>query len=158
MHVQRPAPDPKRDSLQRSRALHPHPERVCDDAFLAHPEFFDARDLVQVKYEMLRRARGRTREVSDTARTFGLSRPAFYQAAQAFAHDGLAGLVPHRPGPHGPRKFTPEVVTFLASERRRDPTASASRLAERIEEAFHIRIHPQSITRHLRVGDKKNTP
>lgn len=156
--MQHPAQDTKRDSLQQSRALNPHPERVCDEAFVTHPEFFDARDLVQVKYEMLRRARGRAREVSATARTFGLSRPAFYQAAQAFNHDGLAGLVPQRPGPHGPRKFTPEVVTFLASERRRDPTAPASKLAERVEETFHIRIHPQSITRHLRAGDKKNTP
>lgn len=156
--MQHRTPDPKRESLQHSRALNPHPERVLAEDFLAHPEFFDARDLVQVKYEMLRRARGRTREVSDAARTFGLSRPAFYQAAHAFVRDGLVGLVPERPGPRGPRKFTPEVANFLASERRRDPTIPASALARRVEQVFGVRIHPKSIARHLRVGEKKKSP
>jgi hypothetical protein len=43
--------DPKVTALRESRCLNPHPEQVTDEAFLA-AEFFDARDAVQVKYEM----------------------------------------------------------------------------------------------------------
>jgi len=46
--------DPKSRALQQAGSLHPHPEQVKDELFLTHP-FFDPRDLVQVKYEMLRR-------------------------------------------------------------------------------------------------------
>lgn len=156
--MQSRTPDPKRDSLRQSHALHPHPERVRDQDFLAHPEFFDARDLVQVKYEMLRRARGQTHAVSDLAHTFGVSRPAFYRAASAFDRDGLPGLVPSRPGPHRPHKLTSEVVAFIATERRRHPTIRPAELSRRVEQAFHVRIHPRTIARHLEAGDKKNTP
>ena len=48
------ARDPKAEELATSRTLNPHPEAVGDEAF-ASGEFFDARDLVQVKYEMVRR-------------------------------------------------------------------------------------------------------
>ena len=54
-----PSEDPKVTALRESRCLNPHPEQVTDEAFLAG-EFFDARDAVQVKYEMVRRVtRGR---------------------------------------------------------------------------------------------------
>ena len=46
--------DPKTRALRQEASLHPHPEQVTDELFSTQ-EFFDARDLVQVKYEMLRR-------------------------------------------------------------------------------------------------------
>jgi hypothetical protein len=48
-----PGEDPKAAALREARCLNPHPEQVCDAAFLAE-QFFDARDVVQVKYEMVR--------------------------------------------------------------------------------------------------------
>ena len=50
----KPPPDPKSLALRQQGCLNPHPERVSDELFQTR-EFFDARDLVQVKYEMLRR-------------------------------------------------------------------------------------------------------
>ena len=49
-------PDAKEAALAESRTLNPRPEAVRDEQF-ASSEFFDARDLVQVKYEMVRRVR-----------------------------------------------------------------------------------------------------
>ncbi len=40
--------DPKTAALREARCLNPHPELVSDERFLAG-EFFDARDVVQVK-------------------------------------------------------------------------------------------------------------
>ena len=48
--------DPKVRALREARSLNPRPEAVRDEQF-SSSEFLDARDLVQVKYEMVRRAR-----------------------------------------------------------------------------------------------------
>ena len=48
--------DAKEAALAETRTLNPRPEAVRDEQF-ASSEFFDARDLVQVKYEMVRRVR-----------------------------------------------------------------------------------------------------
>ena len=50
----RPPQDPKLQSLRQQGALNPRPQQVTDELFTGS-DFFDARDLVQVKYEMLRR-------------------------------------------------------------------------------------------------------
>ena len=94
------AEDPKVTALRESRCLNPHPEQVTDEAFLAE-EFFDARDMVQVKYEMVRRVTVDGAPVTAAAAAVGYSRPSYYQAAAALAESGLDGLVPARPGPRG---------------------------------------------------------
>ena len=48
--------DPKVQALRAERSLNPRPEAVRDEQF-ARSEFLDARDLVQVRSEMVRRAR-----------------------------------------------------------------------------------------------------
>src|ERR1035441_7829158 len=47
--------DTKTQALEASRTLNPRPERVADPAF-GPGGFFDPADLVQVKYEMVRKA------------------------------------------------------------------------------------------------------
>jgi hypothetical protein len=75
-------PDPKEAALAGARCLNPHPEQVTDPEFLAS-DFFDARDAVQVKYEMVRKARAGGVPVTEAAAAFGYSRPAYYAAAPA---------------------------------------------------------------------------
>ena len=82
--------DPKVDALREHGCLHPHPEKVTDEAFVTNA-FFDPRDLVQVKYEMLRRVRVDGQAVSHSAASFGLSRPSYYQAQAAY--DGGAEMI-----------------------------------------------------------------
>src|ERR1700745_3020918 len=103
--------DPKVAALRESRCLNPHPEQVTDEAFLSE-EFFDARDAVQVKYEMVRRVTVDGAPVTATAAAFGYSRPAYYQAAAALAESGLDGLVPAKPGPRGGHKLTGEILSL----------------------------------------------
>ena len=92
--------DPKVEALRAERSLNPRPEAVTDEQF-AGSEFLDARDLVQVKYEMVRRARVDGDPVSGAAEAFGFSRPSFYAAQAALDRGGLAALVPRGPGPSG---------------------------------------------------------
>jgi len=60
--AKKPTRDPKTRALQQEASLHPHPDQVTDELFLRQ-EFFDARDLVQVKYEMLRRVQSEGQSV-----------------------------------------------------------------------------------------------
>src|SRR6202158_2451502 len=99
--------DPKVASLRDARCLNPHPEAVTDAAFRSQ-EFFDARDAVQVKYEMVRRVRVDGDSVSAAAAAFGYSRPSFYEAAAALDEQGIDGLAAAKPGPRGGDKLTEE--------------------------------------------------
>src|SRR5229473_3208519 len=69
--------DPKEAALAATRCLNPHPEQVTDPGFLAS-EFFDARDAVQVKYEMVRKVKADGAPVTAAAAAFGYSPPARY--------------------------------------------------------------------------------
>lgn len=146
--------DPKLKALLQQGAANPRPEDVRDPAFL-EGEFFDPRDLVQVRYEMLRRVRSEGRSVVDAATTFGVSRPTFYKAQREFERDGLAGLLPSKRGPQGPHKLTSEVMEFLAGELAKDPSLDAEKLAERLERRRDLRVHPRTIERALSRSKKK---
>jgi transposase len=144
--VSRRSADPKADELARSRTLNPHPERVREEAFGAS-EFFDARDAVQVKYEMVRKVVTEGASVSATAGAFGMSRQSYYSAAAALEAEGLAGLVPARPGPRGAHKLTDEVLDHLEGLRLADPGLGPAELAAAVVARFGISVHPRSVER-----------
>jgi transposase len=141
--------DEKRAALRARHALHPHPEAVTDPLFVAGDPFFDARDLVQVKYEMLRRVQHEGASVTSAAQAFGLSRPAFYAAQRAWEQGGLPALVPARPGPRRAHKLGEEVVAYLVRARAADPQVRADELAQQVQARFGLQVHPRSIERAL---------
>jgi transposase len=128
--------------------LNRHPERVHVSLFQSHG-FFDARDLVQVKYEMLRQVRAEGASKAEAAALFGLSRPTFYQAEAAFAQQGLAGLLPQQRGPKSPHKLTPEVMAFIDTQMSGERPPGARALARAIRTALGVSVHPRSIERAL---------
>lgn len=140
--------DPKVEALRAERSLNPRPEAVTDEEFRSS-EFFDARDVVQVKYEMVRRVRVDGEPVSRSAAAFGFSRPSFYEAAAAVDRGGLAALVPARPGPRRAHKLTDEVVAFARRLLEADPSLRSVDLAAEIAERFGIQVHPRSVERAL---------
>ena len=145
----------KAAALRRHHALNPRPQAVDDSAFTSGNTFFDPHDLVQVKYEMLRRVRTEGKSVTDAAANFGFSRPSFYQAQSAFEQDGLAGLVPHKRGPKQAHKLTEEVLAFIGEVRQQEPSIRLPDLGNRIQKRFGIKVHPRSIERSLLRHQKK---
>jgi transposase len=146
--VARRRQDPKVEALRAERSLNPRPDAVRDERFRSS-EFFDARDLVQVKYEMVRRVRIDGDPVSRSAGEFGFSRPSFYEAAAALDTGGLAALVPGRPGPRRAHKLTEEVVAFARDLAAGDPSLRSTDLADAITERFGVRVHPRSVERAM---------
>jgi transposase len=146
-------PDPKLEELRKRGAVHPRPEQVTDEAFAADA-FFDPRDAIQVKYEMLRRVRIDGQPVSRTAKDHGYSRPTFYEVLAAFERDGLVGLLPRKRGPRTAHKLSPAVMEFVAELLREDPSRVASDLVERIRKRFELRVHPRSVERAMEREEK----
>jgi transposase len=146
--------DAKEVALRQADALNPRPDAVRDPLF-AHSDFFDPRDLVQVRYEMVRRVRHDGERVTVVIRAFGVSRSTFAHAQSALTSSGLPGLVPRRRGPRQPSKLRPEVVAVLAQARAEDPLLPATELAQRIAERCGVNIHPRSIQRRLAAARKK---
>jgi transposase len=141
-------PDPKAKTLKQLGMLNAHPERVAAPWFPASA-FFDPRDLVQVKYEMLRHISVEGASKAKTAALFGVSRPTVYQAQAAFARAGLAGLLPQRRGPKQGHKLDAQVIAFAQARLSEDATLRARELVALIEAELGGRVHPRSIERAL---------
>ncbi|MBV9533431.1 MAG: helix-turn-helix domain-containing protein [Bradyrhizobium sp.] len=138
----------KRAALARDGALNPHPEAVRDSLFVEHP-FFDPADLVQVRYEMVRRHDVDGRPVSEVAADFGVSRPTFYKAEEALEAAGLVGLLPRRRGPKGGHKLTAAMLAFEADLRSQRPEMTMAERLGAIEHRFGIKIHRRSLERAM---------
>jgi transposase len=144
--------DEKLRALRESHTLHPHPDQVRDPLFTSGSPFFDPRDLVQVKYELLRRVRVDGESVSHAAALFALSRPTFYAAQAAWERAGLIGLFPEPTGPRHAHKLTEDILALL---RPRAATMSSTELAAWLREAHQLIVHPRSIERALARAAKK---
>ena len=141
--------DEKEEALRRHHALNPRPERVEDESFRSDNPFFDPRDLVQVKYEMLRSVREEGSTVTQAAESFGFSRPSFYEAQAAYEVSGLPGLLPQRPGPKRAHKLSDAVVDRLEEALETDGALNSKELAALLLDELGIRVHPRSIERAL---------
>ncbi len=138
----------KVELLKEHGILNPNPEKVLAEDFKSNA-FFDSRDLLQVKYEMLRQVVKGGLTVTQAAKLYGLSRPTFYQVQQAFNEGGMAGLLPRQRGPRGAHKLDEEVMDFVEQAVNQDSTLRAETTAELIEKEFGFSIHPRSVERAL---------
>ncbi len=140
--------DGKTRALAASRTLNPHPEKVTDPAF-GPGGFFDPADLVQVKYEMVRTAETGQLPAARAAAAFGFSRQSLYTAKAALREQGLAGLIPGKPGPKSGHKLTEEVVSHLEELLAADPRLRPADLAAAAGQRFGVTAHPRSVERAL---------
>ena len=124
----KPRNSAKIDILRQQGTCNRHPEAVRHELFQCQDgEFFDARDLIQVKYEMLRLVAVEKESVTKAATAFGFSRPSFYEAQSALQRAGLAGLIPHKRGPRAAHKLTPRIMEFVQERRAAQPANQAPR-------------------------------
>jgi transposase len=137
-------------ALLEEGTLNPSPEKVRDPKFQENG-FFDPRDLVQVKYEMLRRVSVEKASVTAATENYGVSRPTYYQTKTSFDKGGLAGLVPRKRGPHGPHKLQGEPLAFVQQQIVAGQPLRARELAKLVRQKFDLAIHPRTIERAVAV-------
>lgn len=149
---------PKRTQLREAGLLHPRPDSVRDPLFEEAPEFFDAEDLLQVRYEMLRAHLVERDAVRAICQRFGVSRQTFYNLQAKFRSEGTAGLLPKQPGPKGPRKLTGEVLSFVSERLDSEQGPSTMELREEILGRFGVGLHRRTLEKLMRdLRRKKNT-
>src|SRR6266516_6859779 len=149
--------DLKNEALAQDGVLNPNPEAVRDALFAGNP-FFDAKDLVQVRYEMVRRHQIDGVAISEAAASFGVTRPTFYKAQNTLQTVGLAGLLPSRRGPKGGHKISAEVIACVTDLKAASPELTTSQCLDAIEARFGVRVHRRSLERALARKKKRLNP
>lgn len=144
----------KKRTLHENGTLNPHPHRVTDPLFTEHG-FFDADDLLQVKYEMLRHVQSDGWSITKAASHFGFSRVAYYQLDKGFRDQGLGGLFPKKRGPKGPHKLTKPVLDFIQKAQIEEPDISSHEAVVRIQERFGISVHVRTLDQVMGRSKKK---
>jgi transposase len=146
--------DSKAQKLKKDGILNLRPEQVKDELFQQY-DFFDPRDLLQVKYEMICRVQRDSWTVMQASKTFGFSRPSYYEAQHSFNRKGLPGLIPGQRGPKSAHKLSDHVMEFVEEAIAKDSTLHASQIALLLEKRFDLKVHPRSIERALDRRKKK---
>jgi transposase len=149
--------DRKTLELKRTGTLNPRPDSVSDTLFQENP-FFDPKDLLQVRYEMLRRHSVEGLSIVDVATNFGVSRPTVYQAQSAFEQAGLSGLLPKHRGPKEGHKLSDEVIEYVRALRAADPSLTTVACIHAVQEKFAITVHRRSLERALTSKKKPRYP
>ncbi|SRR6266481_3088617 len=140
--------DYKTQQLKRTGTLNSRLDSISDALFRENP-FFDAKDLLQVRYEMLRRHSVEGIPIVDVATRFGVSRPTFYQTQAAFQQAGLSGLLPKHRGPKEGHKLSAGVIEYVRSLRTDEPGLTTVACIKAVQEKFGIVVHRRSLERAL---------
>lgn len=143
----------KRAALHVTGTLNHRPEAVTDPLFRSGG-FFDPHDLLQVRYEMVRRHQVDGLSMTMTSAAFGVSLPTVYQAQALFNAGGLAGLLPKRRGPKHGHKLTPNIVAYIEKRRQEQVDLGINQLLAELQQTFGIDLHRRSLERLLH-GKKK---
>lgn len=151
----RPKPDRKLEALQECGTANPHADSVRDPAFV-FSDFLDRRDLVQVRYEMLRRVGVGGQSVAEVAACFGVSRQTFYKLQDDFNRHGITGLLPGKRGPRRPRrKVTDEVMHFIEETAAVQGRLGTAAVAERVHRRFGLVLSRATVRRALARSTRK---
>ena len=150
-------PQDKREHLRASGTFNRSAKKVKDPLFSSQ-DFFDPQDLVQVKYEMVRRVTQDGLPIAKAVAQFGFSRPSFYAAKQALEEFGIPGLIPKKTGPQQEHKLTDEVMEFVWQKLEKDNTLNTKVLLERVQSKFGIKVHKRTIERAIARKKKLQKP
>ena len=134
--------------LRKHGVLNPHPEKIQEELFLAH-EFFDPKDLIQARYEMIRCHRIDGLTIMEVSQRFGVSRITFYNLTKRYDEEGLIGLVPRKSGPKKPHRCTKEILEFVKHRQLEEPGILCQDIIWEVRKKFNIILHRRTIERGL---------
>ena len=143
------SPDSKEQSLRDHNVLYKNAARIADELFQGL-DFFDSRDLIQVKYEMVRRVQKNGWSVKRAASVFGFSRISYYKTLHLIETQGLIGLMPKKRGPKQATKITSAVIAFIEEHLEKTPGLSSPKLKNLLATELAVHVHKRTIERALR--------
>ncbi|MDR0299469.1 MAG: helix-turn-helix domain-containing protein [Streptococcaceae bacterium] len=139
----------KDELLKKDGCFNSNHENVKAGIFDKNP-FFDKKDVVQVKYEMIRATSNDEGNVTEIADTYGFSRKSYYQMKKAFENGGLPALIPKKTGPKGAFKMDADVLLFINAFIKTHKNAKPKEISDALETEKEIKVHPRTISRHFK--------
>ena len=144
-------PGTKDEELRLNGSFNHRADTVKADLF-KNAYFFDAHDLMQVKYEMLRAVEKDRKEVSSTAADYGFSRVSYYHIKKEFDKTGIVGLMPRKRGPKGSRKMNESDIEFASNL---VDTHTKMQIVARLKDERDVDVSKRTLERQLSL--KKNS-
>jgi transposase len=137
----------KRDILLENGTFNRYYSKVTESRFI-NDDFYDPRDLAQVKYEMLRIARESQESIGEIIVKFGFSRAGFYKIKKAFEREGFSSFVSNKSGPRSSWKLTDEHRCFIDDYISKKPHASSNEIAAALKAERGLEISKRTIERY----------
>ena len=137
----------KVEHLRATRTYNERHDRVVDELF-ANSELFDPRDLLQVRYEIVR-AVGGGESPERVAVRFGVSGMTARRYVGSMREGGLLALLPARKGPSGPRALGPRGEEFVDAYIVGHPSASGREVHEALEAALALGVSQRTVERRI---------
>ena len=144
----------KKKLLEEDGTYNSKPDTVVDTKFQDN-DFFDPDDLIQVKYEMLRRVSIDKDTIASVTKEYGVSRPTYYQAKANFVKSGIGGLFPKKRGPQGPNKMNGKILEFIENNIVHGEPIRARKISRAVKKEFDTNIHPRTIERAITKKKRK---
>ncbi|MEA1947928.1 MAG: helix-turn-helix domain-containing protein [Thermodesulfobacteriota bacterium] len=150
--------DTKIQFLEKEGLINPKPERVSNSLFESN-DFFDAMDLPQVRYEMIRAARVEKMPVVKACGLFGFSREYFYKLERSFIARGYAAFLGSPRGRRPLIAINQEIVNFIVHRRIDNPKLSGEDLRQEILQLYKVECSRRTVERIIeKVGLGKKGP
>ena len=111
--------------------------------------FFDAEDLAQVKYEMLRSVAKGEYNVLEASARYGFSRQSYYSIKDGVDREGLSALIPKKTGPRQSYKLTENGQSFIDQYVETHPSAKSSEINEALKNETGICVHNRTVDRYI---------
>lgn len=111
--------------------------------------FFDAEDLAQVKYEMLRSVAKGENNVLEASAKYGFSRQSFYSIKDSVDKEGLCALIPKKTGPRHSYKLTEKGQSFIDHYVNEHPDAKSSEVNRALQSETGISVHNRTVGRYM---------
>jgi transposase len=111
--------------------------------------FFDAEDLAQVKYEMLRSVAKGENSILEASSMYGFSRQSYYIIKNSVDKEGLSALIPKKTGPKESYKLKKEGQVFIDQYTRSHPDANSNEVNRALREATGISVHNRTVDRYM---------
>jgi transposase len=137
----------KQDILLENGTFNRNHTKVTDQRFISD-DFYDPKDLAQVKYEMLRTARESKESVEEISIRFGFSRAGFYKIKNAFEKEGISAFVSNKTGPRNAWKLTKEYQHFIDGYLLENPDASSGEIASILKAERGLEISKRTVERY----------
>ena len=138
----------KEERLKSTHTFNPNYDKINDPTF-ASSDVLDTRDLLQVRYEMVRSVRIDKDSPKDVASRFGVSEATLRRHIRDLRDGGMIALVPDIRGPKGQHSLNDEEIQYIESYLVKHPDASGGQVHSALVQEKQSEVSKRTIERYL---------